>query len=395
MWVAAPRTLASLEESLYSSKWASRAWTMQEFVLSRRCLIFTGDDYFLYCGQGAYVPGLSKRTLLQPRKGFGAALLDHRLPHCTEERHAHRRYARLVSLYACRHLSYSKDILRAFEGIAQALSQWLGIFRWGLPERVFRWSLCWMHSRPASPRPGFPSWSWVGWIDNVAQPSDTSQSTDTTLSFPDFNPDKFWPPCSVYYWLSPKTMKQCSTQTVLRETQRPDFKCSYLASDECDCATLRWLWNVACGERCSHRSYKRLLAISTPAFNSVPGLVFKHVRTFASGVAIFSEQHASPLTRPAPLSALPLYRESPLLQDSIVQGEPLQPHQHMRHYIFLGVLDHYSGFFAVIMPVNVDLLVPGTQGNADQLVVRRQGNPLRMRTNMWFVRARKCIVHYH
>lgn len=180
---------------------------MQEFVLSRRCLILTEDECFLYCGKGAYVPSLKGR-LLQPRNTYSSSLLDHRLPFYKGGGLVHRRYARLVSLYACRDLSFRKDILRAFEGIARALTPFFGGFYWGLPLKDLRWALCWMHSRSITRRYEFPSWSWAGWDHSSVHVNGRAPDKKSILSFPDFNPDQFWPPCSVYYWTSPTAMEE-------------------------------------------------------------------------------------------------------------------------------------------------------------------------------------------
>ena len=154
--------------------------------MSRRCLFLTEHEYFLYCGSGAHIPSL-QNTLLQPRKIYGSALLDHQLPFCKGGHMVHRRYARLVTLYVRRQLSFPKDILRAFEGITKILTPFFGGFHFGLPLQALRWSLCWMHYIPITPRPGFPSWTWAGWYPAADDEGIAQTFGENVLSFPDFN----------------------------------------------------------------------------------------------------------------------------------------------------------------------------------------------------------------
>lgn len=370
---------------------------MQECVLSRRCLIFTEHDFFLYCGRGAYVPSL-KNCLLPPRNTYTSSLLDHQLPFINGSGMVHRRYARLASLYACRDLSYPKDILRAFEGIAKILTPFLGGFHCGLPIGVLRWSLCWMQCGPIKPRPEFPSWSWAGWYHSSGQAVSAPSFAKNVISFPDFNPNDFWPPCSIYHWSSPTKMEQWPSMMVRKESQRPEFHSKYLQSvAKCTCETLRWIWDVqeSDTEGSNDNTYNRLLATSAPAFKELPGVDFRHVLTFCSCVASFADEPTKPRARRLSLSAPDFFQPVSPVRDPqpTTTEDAKQHHSSAQNYIFLGLWNHGSGFAAVVLPVVIDLLVPKKDQIADQVVARRVGNPCRMKADVWFSNARNCIVH--
>jgi hypothetical protein len=89
-------------------------------------------------------------------------------PATIEERCSQYRdsYLLLLDAYLGRILTYETDILNAFLGIIHAQSRTLGNFRLGMPLALFGRALLlsvrYRHG-PCSRRPGFPSWSWIGW----------------------------------------------------------------------------------------------------------------------------------------------------------------------------------------------------------------------------------------
>jgi phage tail protein X len=89
-------------------------------------------------------------------------------------------FARIVTTYSARTLSYDSDILHAFSGLAAALSELkAGGNYFGLPEISFDLALLWVPvgSTIKRRREGesgilgddvFPSWSWAGWNGEVS-----------------------------------------------------------------------------------------------------------------------------------------------------------------------------------------------------------------------------------
>jgi len=93
-----------------------------------------------------------------------------------------RRLADHVQAYSSRQLTYANDILNAFTGVQKALtrscrhSQML----WGLPAAAFDWAILWQQppGQLLRRRPGFPSWSWMGWAGTVNMATDTWSEFD-------------------------------------------------------------------------------------------------------------------------------------------------------------------------------------------------------------------------
>lgn len=98
------------------SNWNERAWTFQERLLSRRCLIFTNGRAYFQCRS----TGMSEE-IYADRKGAGWSLdlvhapmqMFHQIDTC-----AVWVYMRSVELYTERKLTQPKDILAAFSGVS-------------------------------------------------------------------------------------------------------------------------------------------------------------------------------------------------------------------------------------------------------------------------------------
>lgn len=191
-------TLPSVHQ-IVDSKWASRAWTFQEAILSRRRLVFTDDQLHFECDSMHCYESLgvsfdmlyamksryseSHHNFIKPKLfGFGhqtAGILTY--IHCAEE-------------YSTRSLTFDEDSLNAFTGVARSLEKSRrppvrNIF--GIPFlhprdvatpscnylQMLLAGLSWRHK----PTPGstprrrqeFPSWSWAGWAGPVVWPSRT------------------------------------------------------------------------------------------------------------------------------------------------------------------------------------------------------------------------------
>ena len=115
IFVAVPESIKVLDERVRNSTWNTRAWTMQEDALPRRCLIFTRCEYLLYCGKGASLPML-REPLPHSQVRDRISLLDQirSASSLHSQTTAHLRYSGLASLYVRRKSSYGSDVLRAF-----------------------------------------------------------------------------------------------------------------------------------------------------------------------------------------------------------------------------------------------------------------------------------------
>jgi hypothetical protein len=174
-------------EELYSSRWNTRGWTLQEKLLSIRALIFTEDMTVFWCGEticqedreaNDHIANAAKHTSLTGNLanildlkaissddvdylklsfgGLEAITLDHTASF-------ESRFLGILQAYVCRELSNPEDILNAFSGVSEFLTPLLGVFHWGFPESLFHHAISWMGPPQLRRRKSFPSWSWAGW----------------------------------------------------------------------------------------------------------------------------------------------------------------------------------------------------------------------------------------
>ena len=165
------------------STWMTRAWTMQEKILSKKLLIFTDAQVYWKCWNALWLEETVLENVLKisfftpvasagPSDAGFASLADGSM-------HVLSLYDSLVNTYMERQLSFQADILNAFSGLCQAFTA-IGneTFHWGLPVSRFDAALCWRLRRGGqrnyaccdqvkddlviSSTP-FPSWSWAAW----------------------------------------------------------------------------------------------------------------------------------------------------------------------------------------------------------------------------------------
>jgi hypothetical protein len=174
------------------SYWATRGWTYQEMLLSRRRLVFTDSQMLFQCCSGQFqeiftitapsdpIPNMSK--LAFPDIG-GVTYIPYTMrdtfPQNGIGESTKEIYSR-ISEYTTRKLSHPGDILNAFHGIFSAFvrsMQGFGSHFWGIPilernseseSELRQWTqsfvtgLSWYAIRPCDRRPGlWPSWSWT------------------------------------------------------------------------------------------------------------------------------------------------------------------------------------------------------------------------------------------
>lgn len=161
-------------------KWSTRAWTYQEGLLSRSCLYFGTFGISFHTQSGRISSGLSKSRAKEERFSAATSLpiasplltmdrpsSDHLPPGLTSDMIW---YNRLTSDYTARNLSQQKDIKNAINGLLSALTRKYPhlAFYWGLCAISMPEALLWVGGK--SRRPGFPSWSWMGWRGPMASP---------------------------------------------------------------------------------------------------------------------------------------------------------------------------------------------------------------------------------
>ena len=169
------------EASIEASQWNKRAWTFQERLLSKRCLIFTGGRVYFQCRS----TGMSEDIFAdRGGRGWSLDLLRSPLQMLSQLRlRALWFYAHCVSLYTRRELYEPFDILSAFSGMCKLMEYTMhSPFIFGLPTSHFDFAVLWQpisrSSRLTMPKHSneqkykdmkFPSWSWCGWESSGIQ----------------------------------------------------------------------------------------------------------------------------------------------------------------------------------------------------------------------------------
>lgn len=189
----------SLHGALLTTHWASRGWTFQEQMLSKRSFVFLDETAFWDC-QGAVwwseslitnqETGVSKLSTPEGdntplRLIIGSDKDDMETRTYDENRQLSqnltalstpnfRLYMELICRYNHRNLTYAQDALPAISGVFDALTRgFLGGFVSGLPAIFLDSTLLWQPLAKAKRRvcsdekpelsPPLPSWSWAGW----------------------------------------------------------------------------------------------------------------------------------------------------------------------------------------------------------------------------------------
>lgn len=165
-----PHSPRLTDGSAQASNWNSRAWTFQEYFLSRRLLVFTKTHCFFRCPcdlqREEFCPGDQLTSAeLNSWQDLWTHFHTRRLGNRTKWE-IYEQYYNLVSLYFPRQLTKQEDAVNAFAGLMKIFTPRLGRFRWGLPQEFFGPALLW-HMESSlrwCRRKEFPSWSWAGWV---------------------------------------------------------------------------------------------------------------------------------------------------------------------------------------------------------------------------------------
>ncbi|KAF5707195.1 hypothetical protein FMUND_11249 [Fusarium mundagurra] len=153
-------------DNIQASRWASRGWTYQEGVLSRKRIFFTNEQVIFQCNTmtcqesfSLHMDALHSETQSNKRKKptlldtEPISLIDNDIGEHLME-------------FSKRDLKYDKDSLDAFLGILNVYQRNYGrIHLLGNPlnERNGNMINAWYHPKPGTRKFDFPSWSWTGW----------------------------------------------------------------------------------------------------------------------------------------------------------------------------------------------------------------------------------------
>lgn len=181
-----------LEAVINDSIWNKRAWTFQERILSRRCLIFAEGRVYWECrgisiSQDIHTDGRSQELVptfpLRTLQQLQTSPL--------------KLYMSYVSMFTGRLLTKQRDALAAFQGVSWLLERYMRTsFLFGLPASHLDFALLWETTEVLTPRKRgdeskvgqqictkddlgnctcraeeesfgaeeFPTWAWAGWM---------------------------------------------------------------------------------------------------------------------------------------------------------------------------------------------------------------------------------------
>ncbi|KIX06397.1 uncharacterized protein Z518_04373 [Rhinocladiella mackenziei CBS 650.93] len=150
------------EDYISTSQWDSRAWTFQERMLSRRCLLFVNGRIYYQCRRTTF----SEDMEMPRHNGWSLDSID--MPTRIFREKPFVQFTSAVELYTRRELTNPTDILNAFEGVQLVLEKRIGSkIYYGAMETMLDSSLIWESTKRLIRRPGFPSWSWSGWFGEI------------------------------------------------------------------------------------------------------------------------------------------------------------------------------------------------------------------------------------
>lgn len=165
------RIIVTQAQYLMRTPWYSRAWTFQEHLFSKRRVVFQGDTVNWECLYDAWheLQEVLDENVVKPPYSNAPLTGFKTLPWPDM-----LRFARLVSIYIIRDLTFPEDVLDAFAGVISHLSRaFHGGFISGLPQMCFDAALLWQpwkrrmkrrqSIRCLASEATMPSWSWAGW----------------------------------------------------------------------------------------------------------------------------------------------------------------------------------------------------------------------------------------
>jgi Heterokaryon incompatibility protein (HET) len=162
----------------FEGVWSQRAWTFQEWILSKRCLFFSNNQILFRCkefsGLESFQPPnndpFSTSTAI-PKFWADTRSAATILPTLSLDSPTwnFQTYADLVRGYTGRDLRYMSDIFLAFTGIMRKLERSNGMtFVEAMPAADLLRALLWSCDVPPTParrnrERAIPSWTWAAW----------------------------------------------------------------------------------------------------------------------------------------------------------------------------------------------------------------------------------------
>lgn len=155
------------------SPWDRRAWTMQESLLSRRCIILDRNQMIWKC-QEEYIHD-AMNVDPSPQRPRSVLSNEYFWDNCisidiSRSEWAFSLYSDFLSLYSGRQLTIPSDVLSACRGILNHLTKNTSMeFVHGLPKNNILPALMWKaHPQHCLRlRNGFPTWTWAGWEGRI------------------------------------------------------------------------------------------------------------------------------------------------------------------------------------------------------------------------------------
>ena len=206
----------NLEAIIPTLTWNTRAWTYQEFWLSKRLMVFTPQQVFFVCAAEPvnedsvhYDGNFEKWCFQDPETMDLSYTLDkeftdfpwrmcreikpnnrgHLINRVSKDLCFSKAYKSLVRDYTRREITKEGDALYAISAVFQSLAPFKSDnFICGLPESTLDWAILWQPTdkflRRTSGTQIFPSWSWAGWSGprSYASPDDGTKYVQPTVN---------------------------------------------------------------------------------------------------------------------------------------------------------------------------------------------------------------------
>ncbi|EON66571.1 hypothetical protein W97_05816 [Coniosporium apollinis CBS 100218] len=215
---------ARYSAAMSSAIWLTRGWTFQEYILSKRILIFTAQQVFYQCSNAFWwedthmeVPNPLTVSLegshewyrsgpsTIPSRALGMGITKKPAIGSLTPGNYLEKYLSLAADFTDRRLTRQSDALRAFKGIISHFSRATGeCFFAGLPLSGIHAALLFAirYPKPEHRRKEFASWSWTGW--------DSSRLDDDYIGYPFCK----WEPEAALY-----RIEHCSDSKVTKSVQ--------------------------------------------------------------------------------------------------------------------------------------------------------------------------------